>query len=59
MSRRPAKTRMYASTIHWSSLFDAPSSVTRRGIAVLRIVASRLVISSEKQRTDSVHHRIR
>ena len=54
---RPAKTRTYASMIHWSSLFEAPRSFTSDGIATLRIVLSITMINSDRHNTARTSHR--
>ena len=57
ISRKPAKTIVYASTIHCSWLEVAPSSRTSVGSATLTIVPSMPTTASARQRTPSTHQR--
>ncbi len=57
VSRRPANTSVYASTIHCSWLLVASRSRTIVGMATLRIVLSSTITSRLKQRTARIHHR--
>ena len=57
VSSRPAKTSMYASTIHCSWELDAPRSRSSVGRATLRMVLSSPMTSSDAERTTSIHQR--
>ncbi len=57
VSSSPANTRVYASMIHWISLFEALRSLISEGIATLRIVLSMTMISKDRHSTPNVHHR--
>ena len=57
VSSRPAKTSMYASTIHCSWELDAPRSCSSVGSATLRMVLSSPMTSSDAERTTRVHQR--
>ena len=62
MSRRPAKTIVYASTIHCSSLpaaFKPPPEIgfASVGMATFRMVLSRPITIRLKQSTNSVYQR--
>jgi hypothetical protein len=57
VSRRPAKTSVYESTIHWSWLLLELSSRSIVGRATLRIVLSKEMTSRETERTTNVHQR--
>ena len=64
MSSRPANTIVYASTIHWSSLADAPRppalvGFANVGMATLRMVLSIPITIRLRQRTSSVSQRRR
>jgi hypothetical protein len=56
-SSRPAKTRMYASTIHCRPLVPAPRSAARVGSATLRIVPSRPSVSRQITSAPRAHQR--
>src|SRR6266516_6589830 len=57
--RRPAKINRYESLIHCNCEDDAFRSSWMLGSATLRIVLSRLITTSDRQRTPSVHQRRR
>ena len=58
-SSRPANTRVYASTTHWSSATSASRSRTRVGSATLTMVLSMTIASRLAHRTPSAAHRLR
>ena len=58
-SRKAANTRLYASTIHCSWLFDACSSRASVGSATLTIVVSRLIAKAASRRAGSANVRRR
>jgi len=57
VSSSAANTRMYASTIHCSSLWLAPKSREMAGSATFSTVLSRLMISSDTQIKSSPNQR--
>jgi hypothetical protein len=57
VTTRPAKTMLYAAKIHCRSLASAPSSLTRSGIATLRIVIAIPTNVSETQSTARIQYR--
>jgi hypothetical protein len=57
VSKRPAKSSEYASTIHCNSLVEVCSSALRVGSAILTIVLSIVIISRARHRALSAHHR--
>ena len=56
VSRRPANTTVYPSTIHCSALEEARRLSTRVGSATLRIVVSTVTTTSERHNTPNAHH---
>ena len=59
VSNRPANTRTYEATIHWSPNADAPRSCWTVGMATLRIVVSTAMRTRLMDRTAGVYHRSR
>jgi hypothetical protein len=57
ISRKLAKTIVYASTIHCSWVLEAPSSRTKLGSATLTIVPSMPTMSNERHMTASTAQR--
>ena len=57
VKRKPAKTRLYASTIHCSSLVLAPSSLESVGMATFSAVLPMMTIIKLVQRTARIHQR--